>query len=126
MKKYRTVITYKDHFEDFLDNQPPKVQAKILQILRIIEEVEIIPKNHLKHIEGTNGLFELRVIFGGNIFRVFCFFDAGKLVVLLSGFQKKTDKTPKSEINKAVRLMNEYYSEKEDETNNKQQKETSK
>lgn len=68
MKKYRTVITYKDHFEDFLDNQPPKVQAKILQILRIIEEVEIVPKNHLKHIEGTNGLFELRVIFEGNIF----------------------------------------------------------
>ncbi len=119
MKKYRTVITYKDFFEEFLDGQTPKVQEKILQILRITEEVEIVPKNHLKHIEGTNGLFELRVIFGGNIFRVFCFFDAGKLVVLLSGFQKKTDKTPKSEIAKAVRLMNEYYREKEIEKSNK-------
>lgn len=121
MKKYRTVITYKDYFEKFLDDQSPKVQAKILQILRIVEEVEVVPKNHLKHIEGTNGLFELRVIFGGNIFRVFCFFDAGKLVVLLSGFQKKTDKTPKSEITKAVRIMNEYYCEKEIETSDKQQ-----
>lgn len=111
MKKYRTVIAYKHYFEDFLDAQTPKVQAKILQIMRIIEEVEIIPKNHLKHIEGTNGLFEVRVIFGNNIFRVFCFFDNGKLVVLLSGFQKKTQKIPKNEIEKAVRLMNEYYKE---------------
>lgn len=111
MKKYRTLIAYKHYFEDFLDAQTPKVQAKILQIMRIIEEVEIIPKNHLKHIEGTNGLFEVRVIFGNNIFRVFCFFDNGKLVVLLSGFQKKTQKIPKNEIEKAVRLMNEYYKE---------------
>lgn len=85
------------------------------QILRIIEEIEIVPKNHLKHVEGTNGLFEVRVIFGSNIFRVFCFFDNGNLVVLLSGFQKKTQKTPKSEIDKAVRLMNEYYNEKQED-----------
>ena len=114
MKKYRTVIAYKNYFEDFLDAQNPKVQSKILQIMRIIEEVEIVPKNHLKHIEGTNGLFEVRVIFGSNIFRVFSFFDDGKLVVLLSGFQKKSQKTPKNEIDKAVRLMNEYYKEKKE------------
>lgn len=112
MKKYRTVITYKEYFEEFLHAQTPKVQAKVLQILRIIEEVEIVPKNHLKHIEGTNGLFELRVTFGSDIFRVFCFFDAGKLVVLLSGFQKKTKKTPPQEITKAARLMDEYFREK--------------
>ena len=75
-----------------------------------------MPKNHFKHIEGTNGLFELRISFGGDIFRVFCFFDSGKLVVLLSGFRKKTQKTPKNEIVKAVRLMNDYYFEKELET----------
>lgn len=57
--KYRTVITYKEYFEEFLAIQTPKVQAKILQVLRIIEEVELVPRNHLKHIEGTNGLFEL-------------------------------------------------------------------
>lgn len=116
MNKYRTVIAYRNHFEDFLDAQAPKVQTKILQILRLIELVEIVPKNHLKHVEGTNGLFEIRVIFGSNIFRIFCFFDNGKLVVLLSGFQKKSQKTPKNEIDKAVRLMNEYYNEKTEDS----------
>lgn len=119
MKKYRTVIAYRNYFEDFLRAQQPKVQSKILQILRIIEELEIVPSNHLKHINGTNGLFELRVIFSGEIFRVFCFFDTGKLVVLLSGFQKKTQKTPKSEIDKAEKLMNEYYIEKDTEIKTK-------
>lgn len=85
-----------------------------MQILRIIEEVERVPVNHLKYIEDTNGLFEIRVKFGSDIFRVFCFFDAGKLVVLLSGFQKKTQKTPPEEIKRAIRLMNEYYKEKEE------------
>lgn len=115
MGKHRTVVAYKDYFEEFLNAQTRKVQSKVLQILRIIEEIEIVPKNHLKHVEGTNGLFEVRVIFGSNIFRVFCFFDNGNLVVLLSGFQKKTQKTPKSEIDKAVRLMNEYYNEKQED-----------
>ena len=81
MKKYRTVIAYRNYFEDFLRAQQPKVQSKILQILRIIEELEIVPSNHLKHINGTNGLFELRVIFSGDIFRVFCYLDNGKLIV---------------------------------------------
>lgn len=112
MKRYRTVVTYKEYFERFLEQQTPKVQTKILQILRIIEGVELVPDNYLRPIKGTNGLFEIRVIFGGNIFRVFCFFDSGKLVVLLSGFQKKTQKTPKREIEKAISLMNEYFTEK--------------
>ena len=117
MKKHRTVIVYRSYFEEFLDLQTSKVQEKILQILRIIEEIDVIPTNHLRHIEGTNGLFEIRVSFGRNIFRVFCFFDTGQLVVFLSGFQKKTQKTPRKEIEKAVRLMNEYYIEKATETN---------
>lgn len=115
VNKVRTVIIYKNHFEDFLKQQRPKVQSKILQTLRIIEQVERIPANHLKYIENTNGLFEIRVQFGSDIFRVFCFFDAGKLVVLLSGFQKKTQKTPPGEIKKAIGLMEEYYKEKEEQ-----------
>jgi phage-related protein len=58
------------------------------------------------------GLFEARIKLGSNIWRVFCFFDKGKLVILLNGFTKKTQKTPKKEIDKAVRLMKEYYEEK--------------
>lgn len=114
MGKYRTVIAYRHYFEDFLDKQSPKVRMKILQTMRIIEEIEFVPKNYLKYIEGTDGLFEVRVGFGGDMFRFFCFFDDGRLVVLLSGFQKKTQKTPSAEIGRALRLMKEYYREKYD------------
>ena len=81
-------------------------------MLDIIEQIDRIPTTYLKYIEGTNGLFEVRVQLGNNIFRIFCFFDGNKLVVLLSGFQKKTQKTPESEIEKAVKLKNEYYASK--------------
>ena len=64
------------------------------------------------------GLFEARIKLGSNIWRVFCFFDKGKLVILLNGFTKKTQKTPKKEIDKAVRLMKEYYEEKNKENGN--------
>ena len=66
----------------------------------------------MKHIEGTNGLYEVRVELGSNIYRIFCCFDDGRLVVLFNGFQKKTQKTPKSEIDKAEKLKNEYFNEK--------------
>lgn len=67
-------------------------------------------------MEGTNGLFEVRVQFGNNVFRIFCFFDGNRFVILLTGFQKKTQKTPPEEIARAVRLMEEYYEEKRKET----------
>ena len=115
MKKVREVITYKEYFDEFFKGQPPKVKDKIIKVLDIIEQIDRIPTTFLKYIEGTNGLFEVRIQLGNNIFRIFCFFDGGKLVVLLSGFRKKTQKTPRGEIDKAVRLMAEYYDEKEKE-----------
>lgn len=115
--KAREVITYKEYFDDFFNAQPQKVRDKIIKILDIIEQVERIPATYLKYIDGTNGLFEVRIQFGSNIFRIFCFFDGNKFVILLTGFQKKTQKTPPTEINRAVRLMNEYYEEKRKETN---------
>ena len=114
--KFREVITYKDYFEEFFKKQPQKVRDKIIKVLDIIEQIDRIPMTYLKYIEGTNGLFEVRVQLGNNIFRIFCFFDGNKLVVLLSGFQKKTQKTPLEEIKRAERLMNDYYEEKEKET----------
>ena len=114
--KVREVITYKEYFDDFFKAQPQKVRDKIIKILDIIEQVERIPTTYLKYIEGTNGLFEVRVQLGSNIFRIFCFFDGNKFVILLTGFQKKTQKTPPTEIGRAVRLMNEYYEEKRKET----------
>jgi len=89
------------------------VQHKIAKTIEIIESIERIPERYLKHIQ--DGLFEMRMQSGSNIFRVFCFFDGGKLVILLSGFRKKTQKTPKEEIERALRLMKEYFKEKEAE-----------
>ena len=72
----------------------------------------MIPEKFFKHIEGTDGLFEIRTKVGSDIFRIFCFFDEGNLVILLNGFQKKADKTPKNEIEKAERLKQKYYEDK--------------
>lgn len=110
--KVREVITYKNYFEDFFREQTRKVQDKIIKVLDILEQVERVPATYLKYIEGTNGLFEVRVQLGNNIFRIFCCFDGNKMVVLFSGFQKKTQKTPPGEIERAERIMAEYYNEK--------------
>ncbi len=64
-------------------------------------------------MEGTDGLYEIRVSSGNNIFRIFCFFDEGQLVILLNGFQKKTQKTPKPEIERAKKLKKQYYEDKQ-------------
>ena len=112
MNRVREVIAYENHFEDFLIKQPVKVQNKIFKVIEAIETLERVPSNYLKAIKGTNGLFEARIKLASNIWRVFCFFDEGKLVILLNGFVKKTQKTPKNEINKALKLMTEYYNTK--------------
>lgn len=116
--KVREVIAYKNYFEDFLNNQPQKVQDKIYKIIEAIETLERVPSSYLKHIESTNGLYEARIQLASNIWRVFCFFDNGNLVILLNGFQKKTQKTPKNEIDKAMRLMEMYYNDKLKENGN--------
>lgn len=109
MEKIREIIAYKNYFEDFLTEQPIKVQDKIFKILEAIETLERIPTSYLKLITGTKGLYEARIQLGSDIWRVFCFFDRGKLVILLNGYQKKTQKTPSREIEKAKQLMKEYY-----------------
>ena len=115
--KIRKVIAYKHYFIDFMKSLPTKMKDKIIKSILYIETEQHVPVQYLKHIEGTKGLYELRARFSNDIVRVFCFFDGEKLVILLSGFQKKTQKTPKKEIDKALKLMQEYYKEKEN--NNK-------
>jgi len=112
MNKVREVIAYKHYFEEFLLAQSTKVQDKIYKVIETIETYERVPSNFLKAITGTNGLYEARIKLGSNIWRVFCFFDKGKLVILLNGFQKKTQKTPRKEIDKALKLMESYYNDK--------------
>jgi phage-related protein len=110
-KTYRTAIFYKDYFEEFFLKQSDKIKAKIIWTIQLIEELERVPETYLKHIESTNGLYEIRIKLGKNIFRVFCFFESGKLIILTNGFQKKTQKTPKKEIERALKIMEEYKNE---------------
>jgi phage-related protein len=106
--KIRHIFLYKDYFSVFYREQKQKVKDKILWTFKIIETIQQVPIEYLKHIEGTEGLYEIRVQVENNIFRIFCFFAEGKLVVLANGFQKKTQKTPKSEITKALKIKKEY------------------
>ncbi len=108
----REIIVYGDEFWEFYSKQTQKVKLKIDWTIGVVKDLERVPEQYLKHIEGTD-LYEIRVILGSNIFRIFCFFDKGKLVVLLNGFQKKTQKTPKREIEKALNLKRQYYEDQE-------------
>jgi phage-related protein len=112
MDKQRTIIFYKDYFEEFFEKQREKVKAKIIWTLELIQELDRIPETYLKHIENTDGLFEIRIQQGSDIFRIFCFFDQGQLIILTNGFQKKTQKTPKKEIEKALKIKQDYENEK--------------
>ncbi|MBK6480405.1 MAG: type II toxin-antitoxin system RelE/ParE family toxin [Saprospiraceae bacterium] len=111
MDKFRTVILFKDYFIEFFNKQRQKVKDKIIWTFKLIEITQQIPLEYFKHIEGTDGLYEIRIIQGSDTFRVFCFFDQGKIIVLANGFQKKTQKTPKSEIIKALKIKHEYETE---------------
>jgi len=111
-QKQRTIIFYKEYFQEFFVKQRDKVKDKIIWTFELIEELHRVHETYLKHIENTDGLFEIRVQQGSDIFRIFCFFDHGQLVVLANGFQKKTQKTPKQEIEKALKIKKEYENEK--------------
>jgi phage-related protein len=112
VKIERQIIAYKNYFLDFYHNQSENVQAKIEWTLNFIRVTQYVPEKYFKHLQGTKGLFEIRIEVGNNIYRIFSFFDKGNLVVLGNAFQKKTQKTPKKEIEKALKIMEEYINEK--------------
>lgn len=107
----RQVIAYKNYFLDFYEELNDNVQRKIEWTLNLIRVAPQIPDKYFKHIEGTKGLYEIRVEVSSNIYRIFAFFDKGNLVVLGNGFQKKSQKTPKQEIERALKIMEEYQNE---------------
>lgn len=111
-KKFRTAVFYKDYFEQFFVKQNNRVKEKIIWTIRLVEDVEVVPSIYLKSITGTNGIYEIRIQTGSDIFRIFCFFDKENLVVIGNGFQKKTQKTPKNEIIKAIQIKLNYENEK--------------
>ncbi len=111
-EKFRTVVLYKNYFADFFAGQRQKVKDKIVWTLRLVEELPRVPETYLKSLEGADALFEIRIKQGSEIFRIFCFFDEGNLIILTNGFQKKTQKTPKQEIERVLKIKEEYYAEK--------------
>lgn len=109
----RKIIFYENHFIEFYQKQDQKVKGKIQYVFELIKQVGRVPEKFLKHLTGTNGLYEIRIEYQSNIYRIFCCFDEGQLVVLFNGFQKKSQKTPQKAIDKAEQLMKGYFNNKE-------------
>jgi phage-related protein len=112
LEQVRQLLFFQNHFNEFFNSLPEKVKEKMDYILYVLTVVERIPKKFFKHIEGTDGLYEIRIEFESNIYRVFCCFDEEKVIVLFNGFQKKSQKTPKQELDKANNLKLEYFKSK--------------
>lgn len=119
MKKepVRQVVVFEDHFKVFRKTLDRKALKKLYQVLTLIMMVEVVPVKFIKAIEGRKGLFEIRIEQRNNIYRVFCCFDEGNLVILFNGFQKKTQKTPVEQLDKAEALMKKYFDLKNEQNN---------
>ena len=106
----RKIRAYRNYFTDFITSISELEARKVFYVLDMLKMQERLSTKFVKHIE--DGIFELRAEHSGNIFRVFFIFDEGDIVLLFNGFQKKSQKTPRKEIELAKRLRNEYYAEK--------------
>lgn len=113
MERIRQIIYYKKYFLDFFEQQTTRIKEKIDHVLFVVTVAERIPRKFFQHLEGTDGLYEIRVEFQGNIYRIFCCFDEGQVIVLFNGFQKKSQKTPAGELERALKIMTEYFDEKQ-------------
>ena len=107
MKQVRGLVFYKNHFHDFFDKQTAKAKEKIDYVLFLVTHIDIVPEKFLKHVEGRKGLYEIRVENGNKIYRIFCCFDKGKIVVLFNGYQKKTQKTSAKDLELSSKRLRE-------------------
>lgn len=119
MKKdfVRQVVVFENHFKEFRKTLDKESLKKLYQVLTLIMMERVIPVKFLKAIEGRKGLYEIRVEQGGNVYRVFCCFDEGNLVILFNGFQKKTQKIPVVQLDMAEALMKKYFDQKKTQNN---------
>ena len=108
----RQIVTYGKYFNEFYSKLDKELQDKIDWTFELIKAVNQIPKKYFQHLESTDGVYEIRVEFESNIYRILCFFDEGNLVVLINSFQKKSQKTPSSEIELAKKLKKQYFIDK--------------
>ena len=107
----RKIRTYGGYFESCMEKLSEKEQEKVQYGLLLLKTQGRLPKKFVKLIR--DGIYELRTEYAGNIFRVFFIFDEGEIVVLFNGFQKKTQKTPQGEIEKALKIKEAYYADKQ-------------
>jgi phage-related protein len=119
MERKRKLIFFRNYFKEFFEPLKEKVKDKIDYVLFLVVSAERIPKKFFEYMNGTDGLFEIRIEFESNIYRIFCCFDEGNLVVLFNGYQKKSQKTPKKEIDKALRIKDEYFNSKRKKDENR-------
>jgi len=108
----REVIAYGDYYDDFMKTLLPVERRKIHYIIDLLQSQDRVATKFVKFIR--DGLYELRAMYNGNIYRIFFIFDEDKIVVLFNGFRKKTRETPEKEIKKALKIKKEYYESKED------------
>lgn len=108
----RQITAYGNYFLEFYERQDLKTRKKIDYVLDIVKHVRQVPIKFLKHLEGTDGLYEIRVSTSAKNIRIFCFFDSGRLVILTNCFIKKTQKTPEKELKLALKLMQQYFAGK--------------
>ena len=109
----KTIIFYKTSegkcpVQDFLDSLPGKVAQKVTWVLSLIEDLAVVPATYFKKLVGTEEIWECRIQFASNIYRIFCFFEGNSVVVLTNGFAKKTQRTPQQEIERAEAYRRDY------------------
>lgn len=112
-KYQRKVFFYENYFQEFYEPLSKPVKEKIAWTLNLLIVLDKVPIQYFKHITGSSGLYEIRIELGSNIYRIFSFFDKGHLIVVTNGFQKKTQKTPRNEIEFAEQLKKKYFHEKD-------------
>ena len=111
MEYKRTIEIYKTYYIEFYKLLPLDVRTKVNYVLELIRTENVIPEKYFKHLTGIKGLYEIRIEYKSNIYRIFCCLNKNKLVILFNGFQKKTQKTPQKEIRQSKRIMDEYFNE---------------
>mgnify|MGYP000100162741 FL=1 len=104
---YRTTSGYCP-VEDFLDSLSGKEAQKVAWVLQLIEELDIITTQYFKKLIDTNAIWEVKIKFGSNIFRILGFLASNNMIVLNHAFQKKTQKTPKSAIKLAEKRKQDF------------------
>jgi phage-related protein len=112
MERKRQLIFFGNYFSDFYDAQTDKVRSKIDYVLFMIRIAEKIPRKFFESITDYEGLYAIRIEYEKSIFRIFCCFDQGNLIVIFNGMQKKTAKTPKKDLEQAMRIKSEYFKQK--------------